>query len=101
MVLVEGPGTGKTHISTSLGIQAATMEYNVRFWNVLDLVNKVEQDKNSGELKLTTQQIRSDLVILVKVGYLLFSQNGGALLFHLISQLHEQASLMNTTFDGS
>ena len=54
VVLMEGPGTGKSRISTSLGIQAATMGYKVRFWNVLDLVNKVEQDKNSGELKLTT-----------------------------------------------
>ena len=97
VVLVGGPGTGKTHIATSLGIQAATMGYKVRFWNVLDLVNKLEQDKNSGELKLTAQQNRYDLVILDELGYLPFSQKGGALLFHLISQLHEQTSLMITT----
>ncbi len=97
VVLVGGPGTGKSHIATALGIQAATMGYKVRFWNVLDLVNKLEQDKSSGELKLTAQQNRYDLVILDELGYLPFSQKGGALLFHLISQLHEQTSLMITT----
>lgn len=81
VVLVGGPGTGKTHIATSLGIQAATMGYKVRFWNVLDLVNKLEQDKNSGELKLTAQQNRYDLVILDELGYLPFSQKGGLCCF--------------------
>ena len=36
-------------------------------------------------------------MILDELGYLPFSQKGGALLFHLISQLHEQTSLMITT----
>ena len=36
-------------------------------------------------------------MILDELGYLPFSQKGGALIFHLISQLHEQTSLMITT----
>lgn len=97
VVLVGGPGTGKTHIAIALGIQAATMGYKVRFWNTLELVNRLEQDKDNAQLKLTAQQNRHDLVILDELGYLPFSQKGGALLFHLISQLHEQTSLMVTT----
>ena len=38
VVLVGGPGTGKTHIATALGIEAM-QGFRVRFWNVLDLVN--------------------------------------------------------------
>ena len=38
-----------------------------------------------------------DLVILDELGYLPFSQVGGALLFHLWSRLDEQASVMITT----
>ncbi|MBF0805189.1 MULTISPECIES: ATP-binding protein, partial [unclassified Neisseria] len=62
VVLVGGPGTGKTHIATALGIEAATQGFRVRFWNVLDLVNKLEADKDEGRLKLTEQQCRYDLL---------------------------------------
>lgn len=97
VVLVGGPGTGKTHIATALGIQAATLGYKVRFWNALDLVNQLELDKDSGKLRLADQQKRQDLIILDELGYLPFSQKGGALLFHLISHLHEQTSIVITT----
>lgn len=39
----------------------------------------------------------ADLVILDELGYLPFSQNGGALLFHLITKLYEKTSLIITT----
>ena len=38
-----------------------------------------------------------DLVILDELGYLPFSQTGGALLFHLLSRLYEHTSVMITT----
>lgn len=97
LILVGGPGTGKTHIATSLGIRAATEGFKVRFWNVLDLVNKLEIDKETKQHKITPQMVKHDLIILDELGYLPFSQKGGALLFHLISQLHEQVSIIITT----
>lgn len=97
LILVGGPGTGKTHIATSLGIRAATEGFKVRFWNVLDLVNKLEIDKETKQHKITSQMVKHDLIILDELGYLPFSQKGGALLFHLISQLHEQVSIIITT----
>jgi len=47
--------------------------------------------------KLAQQLSKYDMVILDELGYLPFSQKGGALLFHLISQLHEQTSIVITT----
>ena len=38
-----------------------------------------------------------DLVILDELGYLPFSQVGGALLFHLLSKLYEHTSVAITT----
>ena len=38
-----------------------------------------------------------DLVILDELGYLPFSQSGGALLFHLLSRLYERTSVVITT----
>ena len=37
------------------------------------------------------------MVVLDELGYLPFSQAGGALLYHLISQLYEKVSLIMTT----
>jgi len=41
--------------------------------------------------------VHADLVVLDELGYLPFSQNGGALLFHLLSKLYEKTSLIITT----
>ena len=97
LIFIGGPGTGKTHLATAIGINAATAGFKVRFCNVLDLVNKLELDKDAKQFKLTTQLTRQDLIILDELGYLPFSQKGGALLFHLISQLHESTSIIITT----
>lgn len=97
LIFVGGPGTGKTHLASAIGINAASTDKRVRFWNVLDLVNKLELDKDSKQYKLNTQMVKYDLVILDELGYLPFSQKGGALLFHLISQLHEHVSIVITT----
>lgn len=97
ILFVGGTGTGKTHLATALGLHAATQGYKVRFWNVLELVNQLELDSDSKNYKLTPQMQKQDIVILDELGYLPFSQRGGTLLFHFISQLHEQTSLIITT----
>jgi len=97
LIFVGGPGTGKTHLASAIGINAATKGKKVRFWNVLDLVNKLELDKETKQYKVNDQLLKQDLVILDELGYLPFSQKGGALLFHLISALHEKVSLIITT----
>ena len=97
VVLFGGPGTGKTHLATALGIHSATEGFKVRYFNVLDLVNTLEKDRDSGQDKLAAQLSRYDVLILDELGYLPFSQKGGALLFNLISHLHEQVSLIVTT----
>ena len=46
VVLIGGPGTGKTHIATALGIQAVEHHRKkVRFFATVDLVNALEQEK--------------------------------------------------------
>lgn len=97
IILVGGPGTGKTHLATALGLQATEQGYKVRFWNVLDLVNQLELDSQTKQFKLVPQMSRQDVIILDELGYLPFSQKGGALLFHLMSQLHEHTSVIITT----
>jgi DNA replication protein DnaC len=99
LVLVGGPGTGKTHLATALGVQAIQHHrYRVRFLSTIELVNALEQEKQQGaQGRIANRLTHTDLVILDELGYLPFSQAGGALLFHLLSKLYEKTSLIITT----
>ena len=98
-VLIGGPGTGKTHIATALGVQAVEHHRKkVRFFATVDLVNALEQEKALNKAgQLAERLLRLDLVILDELGYLPFSPSGGALLFHLLSKLYERTSVVITT----
>jgi DNA replication protein DnaC len=98
-VLVGGPGTGKTHLATAIGVAGITRHgKRVRFHSTVDLVNALEQEKAQGKAgRMANSLLRMDLVILDELGYLPFSQAGGALLFHLLSRLYEHTSVMITT----
>ena len=99
VVLVGGPGTGKTHLATAIGVSGITRHgKRVRFYSTVDLVNALEQEKAQGKAgRIALSLLRMDLVVLDELGYLPFSQAGGALLFHLLSRLYEHTSVMITT----
>jgi DNA replication protein DnaC len=98
LILVGGTGTGKTHLATALGVAAIHQGKRVRFYNAVDLVHQLEREKQQGKAgNLAKQLVQTDAVILDELGYLPFPASGGALLFHLISQLYEKTSLIITT----
>jgi DNA replication protein len=98
VLLVGGSGTGKTHLALSLGMALIRLEKRVRFYNVVDLANELEQEKQSGKSgRLVRHMLRYDCLILDELGYLPFSRTGGQLLFHAISKLYEKVSLIITT----
>ena len=98
IIMVGGTGTGKTHLAIAIAKQSIRNGRKARFFNVLDLVNQLEQEKldNRGG-RLAEHMAKHDLVVLDELGYLPFSKNGGQLLFHLISKLYERTSLIITT----
>jgi len=99
VVLIGGPGTGKTHLATAIGVAGiAAKGKRVRFYSTVDLVNELEKEKREGKPgRIAQALLRLDLVILDELGYLPFSQAGGALLFHLLSKLYEHTSVVITT----
>lgn len=79
-VLVGGPGTGKTHLPTAIGVAGITQHgKRVRFYSTVDLVNALGHEKAQGKAeRIASSLLRMDLVILDELGYLPFSQAGDA-----------------------
>jgi len=98
LVLVGGTGTGKTHLAIAIARSCVRAGSRGRFFNVVDLVNRLEGEARSGrQSRIADYLTRMDFVILDELGYLPFAQSGGQLLFHLISRLYEQTSIIVTT----
>jgi DNA replication protein DnaC len=97
-VLVGGTGTGKTHLAIAIARSCIRAGKHGRFYNTVDLVNRLEAEARGGRQGRIAEYLnRRDFVVLDELGYLPFTQTGGQLLFHLISQLYERTSIIVTT----
>ena len=98
VVLVGGTGTGKSHLAIAIARALIRNGTRGRFFNVVDLVNRLETETRSGKQgRIADYLTRLDFIVLDELGYLPFAQAGGQLLFHLISRLYERTSIIVTT----
>ena len=98
LILIGGTGTGKTHLAIAIAAAVIRARARGRFFNLVDLVNQLEQEKAAGRSgRIVETLLRHDLIIIDELGYLPFSQAGAQLLFHLISKLYENTSIVITT----
>ena len=98
VVLVGGTGTGKTHLAIAITANVVRAGARGRYFNTVDLVTRLEEEARIGKSgALAAQLSRLDLVVLDELGYLPFARSGGQLLFHLVSKLYEQTSVVITT----
>ena len=98
VVLVGGTGTGKTHLAIAIARACIRAGARGRFFNTVDLVNKLEAETRAGRQgRMADYLSRMDIIILDELGYLPFALSGGQLLFHLVSRLYEQTSVIVTT----
>ena len=97
-VLIGGTGTGKSHLAIAIARACIRSGSRGRFFNVVDLVNKLETEARSAKQgRLADYLTRLDFIVLDELGYLPFAQAGGQLLFHLVSRLYERTSIIVTT----
>jgi DNA replication protein DnaC len=98
LILVGGTGTGKTHIAIAVAVSLINQGKRSRFHNAVDLINALIKEQAEGNAgKIIRQLSQTDCVIIDELGYIPFPKSGGALLFHLISKLYEQTSVIITT----
>ncbi len=98
VVLLGGHGTGKTHLAVALGVQACTEGKKVRFYSVAELVHQLLEARDARQvLRLQQQLAKYDLLVLDELGMTDCKQEGGNLLFQVISSRYERYSTIITT----
>ena len=98
IILIGGPGLGKTHIATGLALAACKQGKRVRFFSANNLVNDLLSAQKDLRLsKLLAQFVKLDLVVLDELGFIPFREDGAQLLFQMCSDLNERVSIIVTT----
>lgn len=97
LILYGSVGTGKTHLSVALGVNAINQGKKAVFYRVHDLVNQLESNDFKTVSKVQKKINSADLLILDEWGYLPLHQEGARLLFDIISTCYETKSIIITT----
>jgi DNA replication protein DnaC len=95
---VGNSGTGKTHLSVSLGQAACRVGKRVRFFTAATLVNQLEEAQKNYRLeRMLTALNKIDLLIVDELGYISFSRSGAELLFQVFADRYERGSILITS----
>ena len=98
IILMGKSGTGKTHLSTALGIEACRQGKRVRFITGYALANELIEARTDNDLtRIVRKYSRFDLLILDELGYVPFSKEGAELLFQVLAERHEHGSVVITS----
>ncbi len=98
IILLGDSGTGKTHLAISLGVLACQQGRRVRFTTLAALANELQAAESKRELgKVIARYARTELVVLDELGYLALPEGAAELVFQVISERNERASLIVTT----
>ena len=98
VIFVGDSGTGKTHLATALAVCACQHGRRVRFTTLAGLANELQEAETGRELaRVVGRYTRTELVVLDELGYLALPEGAAELVFQVLSERHERASLIVTT----
>ena len=94
VVLPGDSGTGKTHLLTGLGLAACEQGRRVRYATTAALVNELVEAADQRALsRIVGRYGRLDLLLLDELGYVQVDPRGAELLFQIITERDERASI--------
>lgn len=92
------PGVGKTHLATSIGIEAAKKRYGVYFINCNTLMNQLSLANRENRIEDSLRHFSKYRVLIIdEIGYLPINKTGANLFFQLIARRYENKSTIITT----
>jgi DNA replication protein DnaC len=98
VIFVGESGTGKTMLATGLAVCACQQGRRVRFTTLAGLANELQEAESRRELaRVVGRYGRTELVVLDELGYLALPEGAAELVFQVISERNERASLICTT----
>jgi DNA replication protein DnaC len=94
VVLLGDSGTGKTHLLIGLGLAACEQGRRVRYVTCAQLVNELVEAADERQLsRVVGRYARLDLLLLDELGYVQIDPRGAELLFQIITEREERASI--------
>ena len=98
LVFFGGCGSGKTHATIALGVNACNSDFKVKFFTLSSLVMYLKNAKTNGTLDRAYKILMAqNLICIDEWGYLPLDLESGQLLFSVISNAYERLSLIITT----
>jgi hypothetical protein len=98
IVFLGSSGVGKTHLSISIGIEAARQRYSTYFIKCSNLLENLKKAKDENRLEARLKHYASyRLLIIDELGYLPISEGDERLLFQLIDRRYEKKSTIVST----
>lgn len=98
ILFIGSSGVGKTHLATSIGIEASSKRVSTYFINAHQLINKLTKafHENRHE-QVLKQYYKAQVLIIDEIGYLPIDKIGANLFFQLIAMRYEKKSTIITT----
>jgi DNA replication protein DnaC len=95
VIFLGPPGTGKTHLSIALAVQAARRGHRVAFATAHQWVQRLDAAQRAGRLDAELDQLRRiPLLVCDEVGYIPFAPEAAALFYALVASRYERASMI-------